>query len=302
MPIKKNHLLFIKGLFIALSMLFVVGCNDNDDVDSRIDEIEKEINNLKSAISSLQEAYDAKKHIASVEETTDEFSAISGWKIIFSDNTVVTVPVSSDSSSLGILDIVEDEENRTLVVKLTDGREFSFHIAGPAATAVIVIDDSGLSLKPNGEAKLLFRINPSDADLDLDIESPDCQIALDIVREDSRSALLVKEPESFGLTAISQSLFEDGTPIPGQYEATITDNGQAIGYSCTVMLVVASGESAQISSNPFTVSSDFNPEITATGLPIVVLNTPNNLPIVSKEDWMKDAQLTIYDKVGKHST
>lgn len=298
MPIKKNRSLFIKGLFIALSMLVVVGCSD-DDVDSRLDKVEAEINNLKSAISSLQEAYDAKKHIASVEETTDDTSESTGWKIIFSDNTTVTIPAGTDNSSLGILEVIEDEENRTLVVKLTDGREFSFHVAGPAATSIILIDDSGVSLKPNGEAKILFRVNPSDADLNLDVESEDCQIALDVVRENSRSSLLVKESEMFDLTAISQSLFEDGTPIPGQYEATITDNGKTIGYSSTVMLVVAGSGSAQISSNPFTVSSDIAPEVMATGLPIVILNTPDNSPIVSKENWMKESQLTIYDKDGK---
>lgn len=59
----------------------------------------------------------------------------------------------------------------------------------------------------------------------------------------------------------------------------------------------SAGESVAISSNAFKVASNSIFGLN-TGLPVVVLNTPNATPIVSKEEWIAGATVTIYNPDG----
>lgn len=297
MTIYQNLSLLFKGFCMSLLVLAITACDDHYDINSRLDAIENELNAIKEAISNLEEAHAKEKHILSVESSTDEITDLSTWKITFSDNSIISIP-DADNGVLGIIDVVNNDDDRSVTLTLSDGREFDFHLAGPSASAIILLDDSGVTLKPNGRATFRFRINPSDADLNLDIESPSCQIALDIVGDATRSSLLVNSPKEFKIVEISQSVFEDGKAIPGQYEMTIADLGIALGYSYSLVLVVAGEGSAQISSYPFSVSSSVDPAVMSTGLPVVVITTPNESPIVSKNDWMKDASMFILDQNG----
>lgn len=177
--------------------------------------------------------------------------------------------------------------------------EISDNAEGSPATSIIMLSEPKINLGLNGEATLLFRINPSDAKLNLNPESPACQISLDVIADTSRSSLMVKNPEEFKIKEIKPSTFEDGTTIPGQYEATIMDIGEFIGYSYTLVLVIAGAGDSQISSLPFEISSAVYPELRVTGLPVVMIDTPESAPVVSKSDWMKNANMRIYDKNGK---
>lgn len=185
------------------------------------------------------------------------------------------------------------------VITLTDGRIFKFKLLRSYVTSIILIPPTQLSLDPGGEAKIQFIINPSDAPLNLNVEDPECQIALNVIEPATRSALTVNEPEYFSIAKIDSVTNSKGEIIPGQYIATIKDGEKAVGYSKTVVLVVIGENDSQISSEPISIQSTFYPEIFATGLPVAIVNTPGGAPIQTKETWIPQATITIYNEKGE---
>lgn len=283
----------------SLCLVFLIAaCQNLDDINSRLDNVENEIVDIKTSIKLLEDAYNSGKVITNMTQLSDESGVSTGWSITFSDDSSINI-LNGEKGNDGILDVIKNEDDNSLTIILTDGRQFEFQMAGPSATSIILLSDSKICLDQNGEEKIIFRINPSDAMLDLNVNNPTCQIALDIAGECTRSSMVVKEPVEFKLSGVKQSLFEDGSIIPGQYEATIKDVGEYIAYSHTVVLVIAGTGKSQISSHPFTICSSLYPEVGVTGLPIVIIETPDEQPVTSKNDWMKNVQMKIYDKDKK---
>lgn len=209
-----------------------------------------------------------------------------------------TVTSYSSNPTNIISNITQDNINDIITITMADGSEFKFPLAGSSATGIVLLSSTDIKLTAGGEATLIFRINPSDADIDFNVDNSDCQIALDLIGNASRS-LVVTAPENFKLIEVSRSISDNGNYIPGQYTAKIKDTRNAIGYCQTAVLVVTGTGISQISSQPITFTSVEYPELVATGLPIVMLDTPDGENIVSKDDWMTDATLTIYDSNGE---
>ena len=126
---------------LCMVLLFVqLGCNDNDDLEDRLDKLETEVNDLKTAISTLQNAYDNGKIVSSVEKIT---TGNGGWKITFSDNTYIDLingangkdgvdgvgtdgkdGIDGKNGTDIIRDIIEEDNNVTFI--LSDGTAFKF--------------------------------------------------------------------------------------------------------------------------------------------------------------------------------
>lgn len=198
-----------------------------------------------------------------------------------------------------IASISQDSVNNRVTFVFADGSSYTFPLASSFATGVMVMTPEVVTLQPGQSATLIFRVNPSDADLDFNVGHDDCQIALDVIQPSTRGTLIVASSENFTLTEIKRSADSQGNFIPGQYEATITDSNYRLGYIETAAIVVKGSGVGQLSSQPFTVQSSQLTKMVATGLPTVVLDTPGGNPIVSKDDWMADASVSVYDNTGK---
>ena len=75
-------------LFLLLAVLSFTSCNDLDEVNSRLDQLETDVRDLKSALEALQRAYDGGKIISRVDPIESE---LGGWKVTFSDNTTISL-------------------------------------------------------------------------------------------------------------------------------------------------------------------------------------------------------------------
>jgi len=206
-------------------------------------------------------------------------------------------PYLSNPSCI-IKSIIHDNIKNSVTFYFADGRSFEFPIAVSAATGIVIISPKEIMLDKGGKAVVKFRINPSDADLDFNIDHDECQIAIDLISDDTRSSLVYTAPENFSLIGLARSMSDDGCYIPGQYEAILQDNDKNVGYSQSVVIVVKSSGVGQISSEPISVTSSFYPQYFATGLPLIIIDTPDHQPIVSKDEWMADARMSIYEVSG----
>ena len=206
-------------------------------------------------------------------------------------------PYLSDPACI-ITSITHDNTAFKVVITLADGRVFEFPMVSSSASGIVVLSSADILIDPQSETQILFRINPSDADINFNVADEGCQIALDLVGDATRGSLVVTEPDCFSLVEVTRCMAPDGSYIPGQYAARIKDNGTAVGYTRNVVIVVSAEGSGQISSSPLVIKSSFYPEYFATGLPLVVVDTPDANPIVSKDEWMKDASISVYDDSG----
>lgn len=215
-------------------------------------------------------------------------------------DTVISETVTAYSANPAAIieSISRDNVNNRVTFTFADGSSFCFPLAGSYASGVVVMSSSALVLEPGGVATIIFRVNPSDAELNFNVDSDDCQIALDAVDVTTRGSLVVSQSENYTLTSIARSTSPDGTLIPGQFVATITDNNLRVGYVETAAVVVKGLGAGQLSSQPITISSSKLTDMVATGLPTVVIDTPDASPIVSKDEWMADAVMTIYNADG----
>ena len=80
-------------LLLLLATLALVSCTDLDEVNSRLDQLETDVKDLKSALEALQRAYDDGKIISRVDPINSETG---GWKVTFSDNSTISLLNGAD--------------------------------------------------------------------------------------------------------------------------------------------------------------------------------------------------------------
>lgn len=80
-----------------------------------------------------------------------------------------------------------------------------------------------------------------------------------------------------------------------RWEIVLADKGEAWAYDTKAILVYedVNDPSSSFRSEPFNVRKRF-----FTGLPVVMIDTPDSAKITSKEDWMKNTRMRIYDEQG----
>lgn len=191
-----------------------------------------------------------------------------------------------------IQSIVEDPISGTITITMANGDEYIFGQVVIYPSSIILLSKS-IEIPHNGTQTIEFRINPSNARVNLD------EVLLDLVSEGTRAEEVsyVTTPVNYTLQSVKAAKNDQGVVKRGQYVATIKDNEISPDYSDNVAIVVrtkdAKGNEVEISSEMLQVSAK-----QPSSLPKVYITTPNGVGITSKEDWVKDSHIRIVDENG----
>lgn len=220
----------------------------------------------------------------------------------FGDTTQVhctlATPYDIDPDAL-IRSITFDDRRHLLTLTLRDGSQYTLGSAFSHPTSIAILSVRPISLTCGMQAAVEFRVNPSNAALDL--ESGSQTIELDLVGHGSRSSY-VNPSDNVEIVSIEQ-VNDPVTQQPrqGQYRALLQDRQHALDYDESLALVLTcqrgTDQEYQISSSAFEVQS-FDMKQVATGLPVVVINTPGAREINSRTDWMEGASMSILSTEG----
>jgi len=165
-------------------------------------------------------------------------------------------------------------------------------------TSIELLAIKPIYLTTGTQASIEFRINPSNATFVM--SGDDCQLVLDKVGAVQTKSSYVTTPTNYKLSKI-EKVFDNTTNElkTGQYRVIIEDTKQSAEYDETVVMVLnvkdANGDDVQISSSAFEVVGKNIEDFPKTGLPIVVINTPNSELIDSKTVWVDGSTMTIFN-------
>lgn len=111
-------------LFFYLAFLFI-SCSNLDDVNSRLDKLEGEVRDLKTAVSVLENAFKNGKTISALTPYKNAEGNQAGWDISFTDGSSVTIYDGKNGDS-----IFKDVEIKDSLVTFTmaNGAVFVFQI------------------------------------------------------------------------------------------------------------------------------------------------------------------------------
>lgn len=236
------------------------------DITERLDTLEHKVSNLETISEYIQGVIRDNKI---VREVTEEDN---GYTLVFTDGTSVTIE-NETPETVSIKTVDE-----TVVITLSDGSEYSIPLWFAVPSGISLVSSRPVGMITGGTSLLLFRVNPSNAlvktgDVSLDYDG-----------------------KNIALESVEQLLDDDGKPVPGSYCAVLRDLAAADSYEEEACLVLQSrdcrGEEFRVYSNPFTVKAVSYHGIN-TGLPFVIVDTPDAAPITSKTEWIEGATITI---------
>ena len=145
----------------------------------------------------------------------------------------------------------------------------------------ISVPETTLVLSPEDTATVRFTVRDHDFVFDYNLQSPGCQV--EIKCQDGAS------PSQFILSSVNKG------EKPGEYVATLEDNGTVGIYEETVCVCISqenakTGNISVTSSPYFTVRSEATEEtggvIIKTGLPVVYVNTQGGVGVYSKTEYV----------------
>lgn len=249
---------------LILSLVLVSSCRD---IYERLDEIETNVSNLQTIAEYIQSVIRESKIVREIVDNGD------GYLISFTDGTSVTI---SNSGEGGPVESVVTEGN-TLIITLSDGSVYVLPMYR-AIPSSIALSTHEIFIPRNGTAILSFRVNPSNA-----VVTPE-EISLDTKSKD------------FELVSIEPETDKNGKAIAGKFVATLRDLEQTEEFNSIASLFIktidAMGEEVEIWSDVFSVSAAVYKGVN-TGLPIVSITTPGEVPIASKLEWIPDSKVVI---------
>ena len=129
-------------------------------------------------------------------------------------------------------------------------------------TSINIISSSNIKMGFGKTVAIDFRVNPSEATFNFDVNSPDCQIELDYLGANTKAgastrAGYVTNTTHIKLTRVEQMYDENQKKLQGQYRAYITDQREQKKYDDRLGLVLTvpgqSGTDVQISSSAINV-------------------------------------------------
>ena len=287
---------FLRVSFLGMFILFsgLMACQDIDGVKSDVKDLQEEVSDLHDAVSQLQTAMQAGKLVKSVEPLTNVSTG--GWNIQFSDGSAIRV-VNGVNGENGVIiaDVVKDEDNRVVTLTLADGSSFSFNLDVTYPTGIVVLADE-IYLYKNTVTTFEFRVNPSNAVIDYNVEGGRTSIALDVVGTTRAAASYVTPPVNYKLVKIEAAKNDKGEVKAGQYKAYVQDLNISQSYCDNVVLVLSTKDGE---GNPIQLSSAILKVSFYDGqLPVVYMTTPGGAGITSKDDWLKDCHLRIVNSDG----
>lgn len=162
----------------------------------------------------------------------------------------------------------------------------------PVQVQDIVVINKDVSLKNNHTTEIYFRVNPSNADVDLKcfhLDSPDTY---------TKAVSYITAPENVKISSIQIAKNESHNKLRGQYIMTVEDQGLSEEYTERVAIVYASkdaeGHYYEVSSEIFTITL-----IPPTDhLPKVYVDTPDGAAITSKTVWTEGSTIKIINADG----
>lgn len=179
------------------------------------------------------------------------------------DNVIESIetPVSSDLS-ISIKSITKDQYTGVIYIEMADGTRYEFNLDVTYPTGIVILAES-VTLPKGGGTSFMFRINPSNAVVDLNLAQETPMIQLDLAIDEATRSY-VTNPEYYSLDKIEACTDEDGNIKEGQYIASIKDLEVATDYCQGVAVVVNTkdgrGNKIQISSNIFKIRTPDKPE------------------------------------------
>lgn len=227
------------------------------------DKVEERLDDLEHRVSNLETVSDWIQQVIRENKIISEVREESDSYILsFTDGTSLTI-----DNSGGELVSIQINQN-TVVITLADGQSYTLPLVNTSLTGIVLATTRPAKLGLGATTVVPFRINPSNAGFDV------------------KDLTLETDCSYFALEEVRQ------TEAEGEYEAVLRDLSVSSDYDEDAYFA-AKG----IRSNAFRVMSNSIYGLN-TGLPVVVLDTPDAAPIVSKEVWLEGATVTIYNPDG----
>ena len=253
------YLLMMKKLLLFFAILaFSISCaqikEDISDLQNRVDSIEEQL-------QALQKAYDDGMIIKEVTPYEDEERT--GWTIKFSDNSTIVI-YNGEDAPITITSIEKSELDGTIRLIMSDGTEYDFNLDVAFPTGVVVLSEE-IVLPKNGTTAFAFRVNPSNAVVDLDLTKDEPMFELDMaIGEMTRS--YVTASENYQLDKIEPAVDSEGNVKAGQYVAYVRDLGVSKDYCEGAAIVIntkdGNRDNIQISSDIFKIKTPDKPQFT----------------------------------------
>lgn len=162
----------------------------------------------------------------------------------------IETPCSSASSN-HISSILKDPYSGTISLVMADGSEYQFNLDVVFPTGIVVLAESVI-LPKDGTSTFEFRVNPSNAVVDLNLDSDNPMIQLDMAVS-SMTRSYVTAPEYYQIEKVEPAVGVDGKIKEGQYLVSLKDLGVSDDYCQGAAIVVNTKDGK---GNPIQVSSD----------------------------------------------
>lgn len=200
-----------------------------------------------------------------VNVSTDGYYVFELYDTSNPDNVIESIKTSIHStSSNSIKSITKDQYSGIITLVMADGSTYKFNLDVTFPTGIVVLAESVI-LPRGGETSFAFRVNPSNAIVDLNLAQDTPMFQLDMVL-DEMTRSYVTEPEYYAIEKIEALSDEDGNIIEGQYIATIKDLGVSADYCQGAAVVLntkdGKGEKMQVSSDIFKIMTPAKPQFT----------------------------------------
>jgi hypothetical protein len=162
----------------------------------------------------------------------------------------------------------------------------------PVEVQDIVVINKEISIKNNHSTEIYFRVNPSNAEVDLKcfhLDSPDTY---------TKAVSYVTAQKNVKISSITIAQDKNYNKLRGQYVMTIEDLGLSTEYTERIAIVYASKDAE---GHYYEVSSEV---ITITLVPPsdhlakVYIDTPDGVAITSKTVWTEGSTIRIIDENG----
>ncbi|MBR5634880.1 MAG: CotH kinase family protein [Prevotella sp.] len=164
----------------------------------------------------------------------------------------LVTPYTANPKNL-IYGITQDDLRHTVTLTMQNGDSYTFLSAYTLPTSIAILTTQPLRLAKGSSASFEFRVNPSSALFNYDVESENCQIFLDQIHSGTRS--YITTPTHCRLASVSQVYDEQGVQKQGQYRAVIEDIGNSETYDDQFALVLSledqQGKPVEVSSSAF---------------------------------------------------
>ncbi len=161
---------------------------------------------------------------------------------------------TADTSKI-INSITQDDKTNVITISLADGTSYTFNKCYNTPSSIVTLQTKNVVLSKGTTEVIEFRVNPSNAIFNYDVNSLNCEIELDMVGKTRNS--YVTSPENYNLIKVEQSVDENGVIKQGQYKAYIADSDLSTNYNEQVALVLnvndSNNQPIQVSSTVFNV-------------------------------------------------